>query len=117
MPAVPNGWHDDGTTLTAPNGHRVVRGFRGYILNHNWDPANVPLEEEVALNPLEESHHSLGAGTQQVFNWTVLEWTSSRGVLVAWSGKELMWLRSDRDNLRTQIANLQAQLRTQQPAH
>jgi hypothetical protein len=117
MPAVPNGWHDDGTTLTAPNGHRVVRGFRDYILNHNWDPANVPLEEEVGLNPLEESNPSLGAGTQQVFNWTVLEWTQSRGVLVAWSGKELMWLRSDRDKLRTQIANLQAQLKTQQPAH
>ena len=117
MPTVPGGWHDDGATLTAPNGHRVVRGFRDYILNHSWDPANVPLEEEGGRNPLEESNPSLGDGTQQVFNWTILEWTQSRGVFVAWSGKELMWMRSDRDNLRTQIANLQAQLKALQPSH
>ena len=117
MPTVPNGWHDDGTTLTAANGHRVVRGFRDFVLNHNWDALNQPLEEEVPLNPVEESNPALGSGTQQVFNSTVLEWTQARGVFVAWCGQELMWVRADRDNLRVQLANLQTQLKTLQAAH
>jgi len=25
---------DDGTTLTAPNGHTVIQGFRGWVLTH-----------------------------------------------------------------------------------
>lgn len=43
------GWHDDGTTLTAPNGIPVTMGFRAFILA---DPSrllwngNVPLEKE-----------------------------------------------------------------------
>src|SRR5207245_336630 len=35
---VPAGWKDDGTTLTAPNGYKVVQGFRGYVLAHEWHP-------------------------------------------------------------------------------
>src|SRR5205823_3004304 len=37
---VPAGWHDDGTTLIAPNGVKVVLGFRQFILGHNWDSQN-----------------------------------------------------------------------------
>jgi len=95
---VPKDWHDDGTTLTAPNGHKVVRGFRDYVLSHYWDPGNYPLEEEVGRNPLEESNPSLGAGTQQVFRWTVLEWTQQRGVFVAWVGQEFLKLRQNLTN-------------------
>src|SRR5258708_21451598 len=42
----PTGWHDDGTTLTAPNGVKVVHGFRDYVLAHNWDAANEPVMAE-----------------------------------------------------------------------
>lgn len=47
---IPTGWHDDGTTLTAPNGVKVVHGFRDMILNHNpeWDSNLIPLNEEYA---------------------------------------------------------------------
>jgi hypothetical protein len=62
MAGIPAGWHDDGTTLTAPNGHKVVLGFRQYILNNYWDPQNQPLEDEDGRNPLEESNPALGAG-------------------------------------------------------
>ncbi len=107
---IPVGWQDDGTTLTAPNGHRVVLGFREYILSHGWDEHNLPLEEEVWLDPLEESNPSLGAGSQQVFNWTTLEWTPSRGVFVAWTGQELMKVRADRQSLEARIASVKSQL-------
>lgn len=104
---VPTGWNDDGTTLTAPNGHKVVMGFRSFILSNSWNPANVPLEEEVQLNPLEESNRALGSGSQQVFDMTTLEWTQDRGVFVAYVGQEFMFVRNDRNNLRVQNTQLQ----------
>jgi hypothetical protein len=91
---APQGWHDDGTTLTAPNGHKVVQGFRQFILANSWDAANWPLEEEHGQTPLELSNPSLGGGTQQIFRWTTLEWTAQRGVFVAWSGAEILALRA-----------------------
>ena len=90
---VPSGWRDDGTTLTAPNGHRVVKGFRSYILSHTWPPANYPLEEEHNQDPLEHSNPALGSGSQQAFRWTVLEWTPRRNVFEMWTGQELLELR------------------------
>ena len=114
---IPNGWHDDGTTLTAPNGIHVVKGFRQFVLANNWNEQNYPLEEEHGQNPLEISNTSLGSGTQQVFRWTTLEWTASRGVFVAWVGQELLALRGlmaalqpKISDLSTQIADLQAQV-------
>lgn len=126
---IPTGWHDDGTTLMAPNGFKCVTGFREWVLSHNWDANNVPLENEVGMSQLEASNPSLGGGTRQLFNWTMLEWTESRGVFVAWVGKELLYERN-RDaqmfaeyNLaraqiaaqQTQIVALQAQLAKVQP--
>ena len=110
VPMVPPGWHDDGATLSAPNGRKVVRGFREYLLANHWHPANMPLEEEQGRNPLEESNPALGGGTQQVFNWSVLEWTAARGVFVAWVGQELLRLRADKTALQAQIAALEAQV-------
>ncbi len=110
VPTIPTGWHDDGITLTAPNGHSVVMGFRRYVLTHAWNTANVPVQEENARNPLEESNLALGSGEQQIFNWTTLEWNSARGVFMAWTGPELLKLRADNAALQAQVASLQAQL-------
>ena len=107
MPVVPAGWHDDGQTLTAPNGIQVTLGFRQYVLTHSWNPNNYPLEPAVGLNPLEESNPALGGGTQQVFRWIVLEWTASRNVFFSFVGQELMTVRADRDNLKTELAKCQ----------
>lgn len=106
MPVIPPGWHDDGMTLTAPNNHKVVRSFREYVLANHWHPANMPLQEEQGRDPLEASNPALGSGTQQIFNWTSLEWTPARGVFVAWIGQELLKLRDDKTALQEQVAAL-----------
>ncbi len=110
MSVVPAGWKDDGHTLTAPNGQQVTLGFRNFVLTHSWNPDNYPLEPAVGLNPLEESNPSIGGGTQQVFRWAVLEWTSSRNVFVSWVGAELMTVRAERDALKAQVASLQTEV-------
>lgn len=91
---VPTGWTDNGATLTSPNGITVTLGFRDYILNNNWPSGNWPIEEAHAQDPLELSNPGLGHGTQQVFRWSVLEWTPSGGVFVSWVGQELLALRA-----------------------
>lgn len=112
---VPNGWHDDGSALTAPNGHRVTSGFRQYILSNTWDPNDWPLEEEHGQSPLEISNPSLGDGTQQVFRMSVLEWIQSQNkVIKAWGGQELLAVRAKLSPLQGQISTLQAQLAASQ---
>lgn len=87
---IPAGWQDDGAALTAPNGHKVVRGFRAYILARHWDSEDWPLHEEEAADPLEISNPGLGAGTRQIFRKTMLEWTQERGVFESWIGEILL---------------------------
>jgi hypothetical protein len=93
-PMIPLGWTDNGATLTAPNKIPVTLGFRDYILNNTWNPADWPLEEAHAQNPLELSNPGIGGGTLQTFRMTVLEWTPTLGVFEAWSGQELLALRA-----------------------
>jgi hypothetical protein len=94
MSGIPQGWHDDGTILIAPNKVPVIKGFRDYILaDPTWDANNWPLQPEEARNPLEVSNPSLGTGTQQLFRLCALEWTPSRGVFLAWIGQEVIALR------------------------
>lgn len=107
---APQGWSDDGTTLRAPNGWIVIKGFRQWIVTHNWDPDNLPLENEHEQNPLEVSNHELGGGTQQMFRQTVLEWTLARDVFEMWSGQEFLALRQQLDGLNQQVQALQQQV-------
>lgn len=105
---VPNGWNDNAQTgvLTAPNGITVVRGFRDYILANGWDANNLPLQVEQARNPLELGNTSLGSGTQQIFRWSVLEWTSEGGVFPAWGGQELLATQKALSDAQTEITSL-----------
>src|SRR5260370_4713780 len=52
---IPYGWHDDGQTLTAPNGVAVVLGFREFVLNNNWNKDNWPLARQQHVDLLEAS--------------------------------------------------------------
>jgi hypothetical protein len=54
MPIPPN-WTDDGTTLKAPNGVTVVKGFRSWVINHNpaWPEHLVPVNEEHLVGPVD----------------------------------------------------------------
>jgi N-acetyl-anhydromuramyl-L-alanine amidase AmpD len=79
---IPQGWRDNGTTLTAPNGQPVIHGFRSTVLGRGWDPANVPMAPEgevlAPANPLDP--HS-GPGVTQYFRDTVLVWFHGNGAI------------------------------------
>lgn len=105
-PHILSGWKDDGKILTAPNGIPVRDGFRLFILDpvNHWDQDDHPLGPEFASASLETSHPSLGAGSQQIFLYSMLGWMSQRGVFREYVGKELL-------AARTQVASLQTQLK------
>ncbi len=64
---VPTGWHDANNILTAPNGVVVVRGFRDYVLNHNWDPSRYS-DGVCSAGPRYEVYSSSGL----VRSWLIL---------------------------------------------
>ena len=106
---VPQGWKDDGTTLTAPNGIKVLKDFRSYVLTHNWQATNLPLEPQKQVAQLEVSNPALGGGVCQHFRMTTLEATTNKKVFEAWSGQELLALQQlcaqvtrERDTLKSQ---------------
>jgi hypothetical protein len=90
MGGIPQGWKDDGAALSAPNGHRVISGFRNYILSHEWDGGNVPLGEEYRADPVQLHRPDLGAGVRQLFRDGVLWYVEGLGpVYEAYLGLEL----------------------------
>ena len=105
---IPEGWHDNGATLVAPNGVAVVRGFREWILAHPWDAMNYPLAVERTLPSIEPGNPSIGAGSRQDFRMTSLGWTTSKNVYVIWVGQDIV-------ALQTQVAKLEAQLKQVAP--
>ena len=114
---VPQGWKDDGKTLTAPNGYSITDGFRGWVLAHSWDANNLPLMNAAALDPVEQGNPSLGGGTVQPFRLCVLAWTQAKGVYVMWIGQEYVALHqvlhkalTDLNASQAQVKALQAQL-------
>ena len=69
---IPVGWSDNGTILTAPNGHTVRQGFRSKVMA-GWEASDMPLEDE---------HGDGSGGTEQTFTRTILTWTPQTGVQV-----------------------------------
>ncbi len=90
---VPIGWTDDGTTLTAPNGMTLVKGFRARVLQ-GWDATNVPLGQERAVNQVEHANPASGAGSVQTFVNCRLAWTPATGVYFVPIGAELLFLEN-----------------------
>lgn len=109
---VPNGWKDNGTILTAPNGVDVVLGFREYILNSAWNGLNYPVGHEESAAQIEENV-PVGPdnkGTRQVFQQSELGWSATRNVFECSVGSELAYVRAERDALKVLLdANTQAQ--------
>lgn len=112
MPGVPQGWTDDGTKIHNPaNMYVVVLGFRQHILNATfWSGDDVPLENEHAANPVEESNPSSGAGTRQITRQHLLEYTASKGVYEGNAGQELQFVLNERNSLTAQLTQVQQQL-------
>src|SRR5260221_610478 len=107
---VPANWHDDGTTLTAPNGVAVRLGFRDYVLSHGWDAGNLPLAPEQGVSLLEASNPSLGGGSQQPFRWSMLRYSAQRGVFMEWLGVELATVRQQAITYHDLSKQLQAEV-------
>ena len=104
---IPAGWHDDGTTLTAPNNHRLTQGFRQWVLNQqNFDAGNQPQEEVQAVSQV-ELHNPAVAGTRQILRDQMLVWTPAHGVHTSAAGMEIKACYD-------QIAALKAQLKAAQ---
>lgn len=75
---VPAGWTDDGSILTAPNGHTAQHAFRSYILNHpNWDPLLMPIGQDYAV----------AGGDRHAFTYA-LEWDRATGQTKAVEGPD-----------------------------
>lgn len=107
---TPMGWKDDGTTLVAPNGHKVVMGFRQWILDHAWDALNVPLCEEYHAEQVLLHNPAVGAGQVQLFRDGMLWYTLKSGVVMEpYIGMELY-------SAYQEIASLKAQLQAPPPA-
>lgn len=109
---VPNGWHDDGTRLTAPNGHYLVQGFRNVVLDApTWDPGNEPQEEEQSVAQVLEHRPDLGAGTAVHLRDNYFWWTAAKGVVNEQElGLELFLKQQKLAQAEAQIAQLQAQV-------
>ncbi|HLZ24408.1 MAG TPA: hypothetical protein VKQ30_20025 [Ktedonobacterales bacterium] len=120
-PMVPNGWHDDGATLTAPNGKLVVHGFRDFVLNYpgGWDAANQPCAPELGgvtpANPVDPK--GCGGSVQYFYN-SLLVWQSCDDhIFLTYSGATAyLWLQQYQtsqtalDAANAQITQLQQQI-------
>lgn len=114
---IPTGWRDDGTTLTAPNGVGVVRGFREWVLSHSWDTNNTPLAAErvIASGSIEPGNPAMGPGSRQDFRFASLGWTQATGVYVIAVGQDIVALEqqlatanAEIESRRKQVADLTA---------
>ncbi len=104
------GWLDDGKTLTASNGIKVVAGFRHHVMNSKWNASNVPLEAEHALDT---AHYIGGLGTEgtgQLFRDCYLRYTTEKGVYEIRLGSVVETLLKQRQELEAQAADLNKQL-------
>jgi hypothetical protein len=109
-PAGLSGWLDDGKTLTASNGMKVIAGFRHHVMNSQWDAANVPLEAE---HPMDTVHYIGGLGSEgagQLFRDCYLRYTKEKGVYTIQLGSSVETLLNQRQELETQIEDYKKQL-------
>lgn len=108
MAGIPNGWHDDGATLTAPNGRTVLHGFRDHIIAAPvWPSALVPVDGE----------YGTPTGTQQDFALS-LAWNRAGGAIGEVAGPafpdQITALRQQIATLTQQVSDLTDQLKIAQ---
>lgn len=114
--SVPNGWHDDGVTLTAPNGVAVIKGFRNYILNNPWKDYDYPLRPEYTSDSIEPGNPAIGAGSRQNFRLSSLGYTTAKGVYLIWVGQDIEALMAQVAADKATISALQSRITAAQHA-
>lgn len=107
---IPSGWTDTNNQLIAPapyDKNIVVLGFREWILNHNWDALDVPLEVESGHSSIVDSDSSIGVGTRQTFRYSRLGYTTKAGVFRIPVGQDLLYEENPPANVpvTTPVAN------------
>lgn len=74
---TPDGWTDDGTILTAPNGIKIDTGMRNYILNiypqqHGvWPRENVPMQPEQTVSEVNPGSNDGGGSILRCLYWSI----------------------------------------------
>jgi hypothetical protein len=105
---VPAGWTYDAAahTLHNPkNSYVAVLGMCDAILNDpNYDPDDVPTENERYSNPVEFGNRANGDGTVQAYTKTVRVYTKARGIYNLWAGQEYSALLAMIRDLQAHIA-------------
>jgi hypothetical protein len=84
---IPNGWSDDGSSLHAPNGISVAKGFRAYILAQRWDTEDWPLGQEHASASVEPGNPAIRPVSRQDLRTEGLGWTEEMGCIASRSGR------------------------------
>jgi len=114
--AVPSTWHDDGTTITAPNGKKVTLGFAQFIRDNAWADNDLPMEDEVDGVQLEFGNPGLGKGNRQRFLVSgQLSWNGG-SVFRTYSGKEIAAQEAGRLAAQAALANANSALSQAQAA-
>lgn len=92
---IPTGWKDNGSTLSAPSGVAVVKGFRDFVLSFpgGWQADNTPRGPE---------YIDAGGHSRQDFRFCSLGWLNSTAKFLP-IGDELA-------DVKAQLGPLQAQL-------
>jgi hypothetical protein len=99
--STPNGWSDDGKTLTASNKQRVIDGFRAWVLAHDWRSDDIPLSESYSPGP---------GATRQDFLYEYLTWSAQAGVQSNPYGQVYVAAVSQVSGLEVQVKALQEKL-------
>jgi len=111
--SLAQGWSDDGTTLTAPNGVPIIHGFREYVLAHPEFVAiaGEPLAPEYNVDALGMDGKAHGSGAEQIFNNAALGYQANNGWIgPLWIGAILDAVAGQLGAANAQIAQLKEQL-------
>jgi hypothetical protein len=108
---IPTNWTDANGVLTAPNGVKVIRGFREYLLNNPAFAsfAGLPLTKEYSTG---NTNNRDGSGVEQIFERGGLCWTEGKGVYLMDTGRLLEETRDAMNDARARIAQVEADLAT-----
>lgn len=117
---IPQGWHDDGSTLYSPSHMQggpeihITGPFREYVLANAWRPSDRFIEPGHHVDVMQYNNVSLGSGFIQTSLWSMLlmpdKGPQAGKVIYAWLGVEEAFLRNAYEAQLTEIFQLKQEL-------